>query len=115
MRRTLLSWPVRALVLVVSAIWVSGVACAQPTSWQDRQAGDIASTEQEWIPAGSVPIPPKPKVTTWVDDSTAIPVGGLIIPPKPKAREDGETGADGYPTGAPVIPPKPKLASSIQY
>lgn len=136
MRRTF----VKALVLAVPAICGSGAAYAQPPSLEDEQTVHMATLERDWIPAGSLPIPPKPKASedrddtgidecpssapvippkpkaaAWVDDSTALPAGGLIVPPKPKARDDGETGADEYPSGSPIIPPKPKLTSNIQY
>lgn len=111
MRRTF----VKALVLAVPAICGSGAAYAQPPRLEDEQTVHMATLERDWIPAGSLPIPTKPKAAAWVDDSTALPAGGLIVPPKPKARDDGETGADEYPSGSPIIPPKPKLTSNIQY
>lgn len=115
MRRTLLSWPVKAIVLVVPVICGSGAAYAQSPSLEYQQAVHLATLEWDWIPAGSLPIPQKPKATAWTDDLTALPAGGLIVPPKPKARDDGEAGGDEYPSGAPIIPPKPKLTSNIQY
>ena len=85
MRRILLSWPAKVMVIAVSAIGASGVTWAQPSNLLAQQLTDIATAEQDWIPAGSLPIPPKPKAVVWIDDSTALPAGGLIIPPKPKS------------------------------
>ena len=93
MRRTWLSWPVEAIVLAVPVICGSGAAYAQSARLEDQQAPHMATLERVWIPAGSLPIPQKPKVSEGRDT----------------------TGVDEYPSGAPIIPPKPKLTSSIQY
>lgn len=117
MRRTLLSWPAKAVVLAVSAIWASGMAFARPSNLPGQYPVDLAATEGDWIPAGSVPIPPKPQVSD-SRDSTGVdeyPSGAPVIPPKPKAHDDDETRTNEYPTGAPIVPRKPKLTSGIQY
>lgn len=141
MCRVSLSWPAKAVALAASAIWVVGVAHAAPGSrqtqsepamvggWDMFPAGTIpvppkpkASEEGdaglETIPSGSIPIPPKPKGSAGLTEDgdaglDAYPTGTIPVPPKPKAREEGDIGLDAYPAGTIPIPPKPK--SNIQY
>lgn len=113
MRRVLSSWPVKAVVLAVSVAWIVGVAHAASES---EQIQSELATEGGWdmYPAGSIPVPPKPKAVAGsavgIDqfDLVAYPTGTIPVPPKPKAHEDGDAGLDAYPSGNIPIPPKPK-------